>query len=93
MITINEILETPELINSLTASDIKKMEYGIEYFDLDSAYTMWGKQPPSKSEDTLRKLKARLNTTVECDCGHGTELPMKASLGTSCPDCYDRMSG
>ena len=27
-----------------------------------------------------------------CDCGHYTEWPMTASLGTSCPDCYDRMS-
>lgn len=31
---------------------------------------------------------------VRCDCGH--DVPqgrrMSASLGTSCPDCYDRMS-
>ena len=31
---------------------------------------------------------------VRCDCGH--EVPrgqvMSASRGTSCPDCYDRMS-
>ena len=27
-----------------------------------------------------------------CDCGHETAHPMSASLGTSCPDCYDRMS-
>ena len=31
---------------------------------------------------------------VRCDCGHSVEraLVMSASLGTSCPDCYDRMS-
>ena len=31
---------------------------------------------------------------VECDCGHrcSRESRMAASLGTSCPDCYDRMS-
>lgn len=32
--------------------------------------------------------------TIECSCGH--EVPqsqvMSASRGTSCPDCYDRMS-
>lgn len=30
----------------------------------------------------------------DCDCGHTVEksLAMIASLGTSCPDCYDRMS-
>lgn len=29
---------------------------------------------------------------VLCDCGHYSTQPMNASLGTSCPDCYDRMS-
>lgn len=31
---------------------------------------------------------------VQCDCGHSVPqvLVMSASMGTSCPDCYDRMS-
>jgi predicted Zn-ribbon and HTH transcriptional regulator len=31
---------------------------------------------------------------VKCDCGHTVERSqvMSASLGTSCPDCYDEMS-
>lgn len=31
---------------------------------------------------------------IKCDCGHTVEneLVMNASLGTSCPDCYDDMS-
>jgi hypothetical protein len=31
---------------------------------------------------------------VECDCGHTVPVAqrMNASMGTSCPDCYDRMS-
>jgi hypothetical protein len=31
---------------------------------------------------------------VHCDCGHDVPVGsrMSASLGTSCPDCYDRMS-
>jgi hypothetical protein len=31
---------------------------------------------------------------VHCDCGHTVPQGerMSASLGTSCPDCYDRMS-
>lgn len=31
---------------------------------------------------------------VRCDCGHtvARDLVMHASRGTSCPDCYDRMS-
>ena len=30
---------------------------------------------------------------IRCDCGHtiSKNLVMSASLGTSCPDCYDRM--
>lgn len=32
---------------------------------------------------------------VKCDCGHSVprRLVMSASLGSACPDCYDRMSG
>jgi len=32
---------------------------------------------------------------VRCDCGCTVQANqvMSASLGTSCPDCYDRMSG
>ena len=31
---------------------------------------------------------------IKCDCGHTVEksLVMNANFGTSCPDCYDRMS-
>lgn len=31
---------------------------------------------------------------VKCSCGHSIpkSLVMSASLGTSCPDCYDRLS-
>ncbi len=31
---------------------------------------------------------------VACDCGHecGAAMVMSASLGTSCPDCYDTLS-
>lgn len=27
-----------------------------------------------------------------CDCGHYSAHAMNSSQGTSCPDCYDRMS-
>lgn len=27
-----------------------------------------------------------------CDCGHYSAWPMSTSSGSSCPDCYDRMS-
>jgi len=43
-------------------------------------------------------IKQKISHTVEpqilCGCGHQTskELVMSTSTGTSCPDCYDRMS-
>jgi len=39
--------------------------------------------------------QARANTPMrKCSCGHtiAENLVMSASMGTSCPDCYDRMS-
>ena len=38
------------------------------------------------------KMAAQQNQEVLCDCGHYALFPMNASLGTSCPDCYDKMS-
>ena len=42
-----------------------------------------------------RKRDAPVVEMVECDCGHSAPRDqwMSASLGTSCFDCYDRMSG
>jgi len=41
-----------------------------------------------------RRAKQKPVEMVECACGH--TIPrmsvMSASMGTSCPDCYDRMS-
>lgn len=41
-----------------------------------------------------RKRAASPVQLVDCDCGHSVPRPwvMSASRGTSCPDCYDRMS-
>lgn len=41
-----------------------------------------------------RKRKASAVALVACDCGHRVPRSqvMSASRGTSCPDCYDRMS-
>lgn len=42
----------------------------------------------------LRKRTVKPVQLVECDCGHSVHPSqvMSASLGSSCPDCYDRMS-
>ncbi len=49
--------------------------------------------------DNIRQEPAprpvRKHDLVRCACGHECEriLVMSASLGSSCPDCYDRLSG
>jgi hypothetical protein len=42
-----------------------------------------------------RRRQEQPVTMVRCQCGHSvpSRQVMSASLGTSCPDCYDRMSG
>jgi len=42
-----------------------------------------------------REAKLAQVEMVKCSCGHTVPRSqvMSASLGTSCPDCYDRMSG
>ena len=47
-----------------------------------------------KEKSEIVKPVAKPVEYVMCDSGHETprNLRMSASLGTSCPDCYDRMS-
>lgn len=55
--------------------------------------------PAAEVSETIARRGVRPVTPprrdgVRCDCGH-TVPPaqvLNASLGTSCPDCYDRMS-
>ena len=45
--------------------------------------------------DQIRvKPKIAFPPMIVCDCGHECEpaLVSSASLGSACPDCYDRMS-
>jgi len=83
-----------------TAKEIIENEevdgYGIRYFEISKGegdayrelYAEWEKTREEK------KPVAKTIKYVMCGCGH--ECPeaqvMNASLGTSCPDCYDKMS-
>ena len=55
-----------------------------------------GRVPESTplDEAEAERLQPTPRATVRCDCGHVVPRAwvMSASLGTSCPDCYDRMS-
>jgi hypothetical protein len=57
-----------------------------------------GNVPASTPLDDLEAERLqpapKVKRMVKCACGHTVpaSLVMSASLGTSCPDCYDRMS-
>ena len=61
-------------------------------------FVRWCQSPNYYYDHSYGKIGRRQDASparmVMCDCGH--EVPagtrMSASLGTSCPDCYDRMS-
>ncbi len=78
------------------------------YSPMDSAqWTSWWERDLAINQElkarlsaieTARRATQRCNAQpvrmVLCDCGHTVpaSLVMNASLGTSCPGCYDRMS-
>jgi hypothetical protein len=83
-----------------------KLEYALEYFspqtDVDLPY--WDMReiwlPIKKAREAEEKIRleayeqAHPVEMTKCSCGHTvpSTLVMNASLGSSCPDCYDRMS-
>jgi hypothetical protein len=89
---------TDEEINALTKPQLDWLEYGIEYFDFGVA----GICPTQRHLDVMKKLGEMISnpaSVVEpqpigklCSCGHYDPHPMSTALGSSCCDCYDRMS-
>jgi len=83
-------------IADYTGSDVD--EWAILYYSLVSCDDeMFENDDTPFNRDIIAMLTAPRSTRQQptltlCDCGHYTDLPMSASLGTSCPDCYDRMS-
>ena len=47
-----------------------------------------------RDADAMKPATPKPVTMVRCDCGHTIPQAqaMNASMGTSCPNCYDRMS-
>lgn len=57
-----------------------------------------GKSPASTAIDDIEANRIQpvpMKKLVKCDCGHTVPASwvMNASLGTSCPNCFDDMSG
>ena len=99
--TVNELVDMSwEDIDGLSIEVLKRSDYGIKYFDLGAEYT---EERAAKLERLRERLKAAeaprarrsvVSEVVRADCGHMVEKHelMSASMGTSCPGCYDRMS-
>ena len=56
-----------------------------------------GKVPattPADEAEAARLQPVRVTKVSLCDCGHKVPAAwvMRASMGTSCPDCFDSMS-
>lgn len=89
------LIKTAAEFNNLTTDEIiAKLESGEEvYFDSDWYQLL-------RDGEIADQRKARIQAArdaeekVKCDCGHTVSkvLVMRASHGTACSDCYDRMS-
>lgn len=89
--TLNAAITSAALRNNVTEARINEMlQNGVEvawcdspnhYYDHGTGYIR-------------RKRTPQPVELVRCDCGHSVQsvLVMSTSQGTSCPDCYDRMS-
>ena len=84
-------------INGAMIIEGKTREQIIAILDAGKA-VRWCQSPNYYYDHTYgvigRKRETPSVEMVRCDCGH--DVPriqcMSASLGSSCPDCYDRMS-
>jgi hypothetical protein len=101
--TINEYIAAVTN-NEMTAVDaasdmFPKMGYAVEYYRVSSASERPALQAIKAAYNDLEngvtvKTAAVPEIQVECSCGHTVSKinVMTTSAGTSCPDCYDRMS-
>ena len=103
--TVNELLDWTEAeISELPEATINNMSYGITYFEFYPGVTDYTPERQERLEQLRRRLKVveatkakpkpRPVKMVECDCGCTVpaSVVMSTSTGTSCPECYDRMS-
>lgn len=86
----------------VTDAELLDCAYGIKYYTFDTVPTAIEAKRMRQMRGRLMRLEkeqraaalAKLDQPreIKADCGHYTSQPMSASLGTSCPYCYDRMS-
>lgn len=83
----------------LGAMEINTMSREEVVATLESGASIaWRKSPNYYYDHSYGKIgtakQRKPEPLARCDCGHSVpeNQRMRASLGTSCPDCYDRMS-
>ena len=94
-------------IIALTDSEISEKSYFLHYGEFGHAWTdTWARDQRVGHLAAVEYLLASEKTEKEnrkpspapemrkCSCGHTVPVSqvMNASMGSSCPDCYDRMS-
>ena len=86
-VTPAETEPTPEISGPVE----RVQEFGIGGINRDADQ---GAETEALIESVSRAAEIDTTDWRMCDCGHRcpSELVMSASMGTSCPDCYDRMS-
>jgi hypothetical protein len=89
--TLAEAIDAAAKFNNTTTDEIRtRLENGVA--------VNWRQSPNYYYDHSYGVVRMKRTPKpvkmVMCDCGH--EVPasqaMSASMGTSCPDCYDRMS-
>jgi hypothetical protein len=104
--TIREVIETRTDVSNLANDEIIEMAYGIKYFCPLSAGmsrddAIWWNDVQQSFVNRLDAITSAPTQptrkpveSVKCSCGHTVpkNLVMSTSLGTSCQDCYDKMS-
>ena len=88
----------PETDDDLTGKWDYALTYG-QYPSADVERRMWQRLGRDRRDAILAATAAAAPqraqpTMVRADCGHRVSpvMRMSASTGSSCPDCYDRMS-
>jgi hypothetical protein len=103
-ITVNEMMEWSwEQVESASIETLKSSSYGIKNFCFCASptdYTEEKEKKLNRLRERLKEIKVKkvkhdpVIETVKADCGHYVpkHMVMMASLGSSCPNCYDKMS-
>ena len=101
---ITEVKEGRMTAEDAAALLLKKSEYALDYYepwgDMNTVETCDVLRSIRAAARKIKEAQPK-NTTpcatpelVLCGCGHRVPKSqvMHASMGTACPDCYDRMS-